>query len=449
MLKYGNTFQKLLIICLVLVLLCQSISAATVSVVSDASPYRYGDTRLFNDMDQITKQYQEIPDAVVFVGDMENIVDSLSIYGKTSAKHIPTFYTIGNHDINHEKDMLFYRNAFNNYSFNPNLGYATAPTTSYSVNIGNIHFIILNIYSDNTLNHNCDWFAPVGGLDDDDSCYKYSYSRGIVTSTAISWIRNDLSVLNRTEFPFVVIFTHEPLYSQLATLMKEYDVTAYINGHTHVSNLYKKEGIILANSGGIGDVIHESGSPATILYVSSNDTSFKIIRVTNKYNDTNWADSYSHYISKELAKPSSLVSTNIIKNPSFDLGKTYWTFYNNGAGSFNIINGTAKIQINSVGTNMQLYQYGISLKAGSEYQLNFSGYSNREHNITVKLIQHASPYTTSIKYPVLIGTENKNHIKTFKVPTSTLNARLVFWLSGTAKPGDINYFDNVSLNEVS
>ncbi|MDL5502887.1 MAG: carbohydrate binding domain-containing protein, partial [Candidatus Methanoperedens sp.] len=86
-------------------------------------------------------------------------------------------------------------------------------------------------------------------------------------------------------------------------------------------------------------------------------------------------------------------SVNLIQNPGFESGKTSWTFYTNGVGTFNAGppayagNNSAKITLTTVGTNMQLYQSGINLEPNTLYQLSFAAYSNTGHDIRVRLFK--------------------------------------------------------------
>ncbi len=151
--------------------------------------------------------------------------------------------------------------------------------------------------------------------------------------------------------------------------------------------------------------------------------------------------------------------TNLIQNPGFESGRPPWEFYTNGTGGFSddaAGDGSphaARLDISNGGTNVQLYQPGLTLKEGARYRLSFKAYSNGGHDLRVYIHKHGAPYTN-------YGIEEwgcdltggwKSFILEFKARniSGTVNdARLRFWLAPYATAGDRYFVDDVVLEEV-
>jgi hypothetical protein len=148
----------------------------------------------------------------------------------------------------------------------------------------------------------------------------------------------------------------------------------------------------------------------------------------------------------------------VIMNPGFESGTASWLFYTNGKGTFTATSpgyeGTkaARVALNSDGTNIQLYQAGISLEPDTRYRLSFSAYSTNGHDIIVNLIEHGSPYTKyGLEYTANLGTSWQTFSTEFTTQgfTGTVNdGRLMFWLAPFAGAGDIYFIDDVKLEKV-
>ena len=151
-------------------------------------------------------------------------------------------------------------------------------------------------------------------------------------------------------------------------------------------------------------------------------------------------------------------STNLIRNPGFESGTASWLFYTNGIGSFSIIspghteNNASKIALGSVGTNMQLYQTGITLDANTRYRLSFAAYSSTGHDMVVRLLKHGSPYTIyAPDFRPNLGTSWQTFTTEFNTTgfAGTVNdGRLMFYFAGFAAAGDTYYIDDVRLEKV-
>ncbi|MDD5688276.1 MAG: carbohydrate-binding protein [Elusimicrobia bacterium] len=153
------------------------------------------------------------------------------------------------------------------------------------------------------------------------------------------------------------------------------------------------------------------------------------------------------------------VSTNIVKNPGFESGKTSWLYYAGAGGSFTAstpgYTGTyaGKCTVTAASTNIQLYQTGISLKSGTKYRLSFSGYSTTGNDVSVRIFKHVSPYTSySVSKTFNLTTSWQKFTTEFIATgfTGTVSdGRLQFWFASYAKAGDVYYIDDVQLEEVS
>ncbi len=162
-----------------------------------------------------------------------------------------------------------------------------------------------------------------------------------------------------------------------------------------------------------------------------------------------------------LAGTTSTASAqNVVVNPGFESGTKPWLFYTNGAGSFT--NGAAgagstyaaRVGITTQGSNVQLYQPGLSLEPNTQYTLTFKAYSNTGHDVAVSVLKHVSPYTSyGLSKQVFDLT---TAWKTFSVQFTTKNfggtvsdARLMFALQSYDANGDVYYFDDATLSKAS
>ena len=152
-------------------------------------------------------------------------------------------------------------------------------------------------------------------------------------------------------------------------------------------------------------------------------------------------------------------SANLVKNPSFEVGTDPWKFYTSARGTF-AADGLGPDGshaghgvIRTTGSNVQVYQSGIPLKAGVRYRLSFKAYSTTGHLLQVFIHKHGDPYTDY----GLDGWEPEvtTSWKTFSTEFTAENfadsvndARLRFWLSPYAQAGDQYFLDDVDLEEV-
>lgn len=151
-------------------------------------------------------------------------------------------------------------------------------------------------------------------------------------------------------------------------------------------------------------------------------------------------------------------ATSALSNPGFETGTTGWNFFTDGTGSYNTIQpgfeGTnaARLTITTTGTNIQLFQSGVTLKANTNYTLSFAAYSSNGRDIAIALQKHTTPFTVYGLNNVLIdlGTGWNTHTLTFTTTgfTGTVNdGRFRFVVNSYATAGTVYYIDNVLLYE--
>ncbi len=145
-----------------------------------------------------------------------------------------------------------------------------------------------------------------------------------------------------------------------------------------------------------------------------------------------------------------------IMNPGFESGTTSWLFYTSGTGSFTAVspgyagNNAAKLAFGSSGTNIQLYQTGVTLEQNTRYRLSFAAYSSTGHDMTVRLFKHVSPYTSYMPdFSANLGPSWQTFTTEFTTSgIGTVNdGRFVFWLAGFAAAGDTYYIDDIRLEK--
>ena len=157
-----------------------------------------------------------------------------------------------------------------------------------------------------------------------------------------------------------------------------------------------------------------------------------------------------------IISPTPTPTTSIINN-GFESGTTSWMFYTSGTGTFSIAspgyegNNAASLAFSSSGTNIQLYQNGITLEPNTLYRLSFTAYSTTGHDVTVNMVRAPVYLDYGLSYTANLGTNWQTFTTEFTTKgfTSTVNdGRLQFWLTPFAAAGDTYYIDNVRLEKV-
>lgn len=174
---------------------------------------------------------------------------------------------------------------------------------------------------------------------------------------------------------------------------------------------------------------------------------------------SNSAGSVTSQAAVLVVNKTTPATSNAVTNGTFENGTTGWTFYTNGAGSYATAgpgssgSGLAmQVSVTTEGTNVQLYQYGITLQPNTSYQLSFDAYSSTGHDVAVSVSRHVSPYTNyglnGQVFNLTTGWQNFTVTFTTSGFSSTVSdARLWFWMAPYDASGDKFYFDNVQLAE--
>lgn len=151
-------------------------------------------------------------------------------------------------------------------------------------------------------------------------------------------------------------------------------------------------------------------------------------------------------------------AVNLISNGGFESGVIApWTFWDPAVLTFSIVspgnegNYAAMIKLKSIGSNMQLYQYPVSMEPNTRYRLSFAANSTYGGDITVRLIKHVGGTPYAPDFSPLIETYWQTFSTEFTSSGSAMNdARLMFWFVGRgARAGEAYFIDNVQLEKVS
>ena len=163
---------------------------------------------------------------------------------------------------------------------------------------------------------------------------------------------------------------------------------------------------------------------------------------------------YSTYSNIDSATTGACDGPNVLLNPGFEEGKSSWSFYTNGGGSFSATtpayNGSAaaRLSFTSTGSNMQLFQNNVPLKPFTDYTLSFYAYSNTGHDLSVALLKQSSPYTNYglSSDPLNLSTAWQHFSIDFSTSgfaTNVNDGRLRFWFAGMAIANDTYHIDDV------
>lgn len=155
-----------------------------------------------------------------------------------------------------------------------------------------------------------------------------------------------------------------------------------------------------------------------------------------------------------------LPGEDVIINSGFEAGEDSWNFYTNGVGEF-LVGATdsyeglssAKIAIDTVGTNVQLNQINVSLEANTDYRLTFAAKSNSGHDFKVSIFKDVKPYTNYGLPSTVVNVMTfwSEHVIEFTTPdlgAPVNDARLMFWFVNHAQTGDEYWLDNVVIEKV-
>ncbi|MFN0158704.1 MAG: immunoglobulin domain-containing protein [Bacteroidota bacterium] len=207
------------------------------------------------------------------------------------------------------------------------------------------------------------------------------------------------------------------------------------------------------NGGNIGGATNSSyTTPPTTLANSGEKFSCFISNIAG---DTLSND--AELIVTEVPPPSA----NVLLNGGFESGSGNWTFYTNGSGNYAVVpspiveaGNVARLTINTIGSNTQFYQSGVTLDANTNYTLTFSAYSSDARDLAVSLQQHVSPNTNYGLNNVLFNLTSGWQTFTIQFNTTgfagtVTDGRLRFVLNNYPLAGSIYFIDDVVLQKTS
>jgi len=191
-------------------------------------------------------------DFMISPGDVEPQHEAFKLIKEILGEDYPWYPAIGNHEIEHEEYVEWFREYNNGGNTLPNIvniGPEGCEETTFSFDWKNCHFIVLNEYYD--------------GLSD-------MGTDGQIVPELLNWLENDLKSNNK-QFCFVI--GHEPINPQpdmesgrvrhrgdsldqypISTmkffqLLKKYNIKAYIHGHNHSTSIVKLNGVWMLDAG--------------------------------------------------------------------------------------------------------------------------------------------------------------------------------------------------------
>lgn len=158
--------------------------------------------------------------------------------------------------------------------------------------------------------------------------------------------------------------------------------------------------------------------------------------------------------------PCEPSSSNVILNPSFETGKTYWKISSTGTAAFATTGpaqhcaSAAKVALSRPGTNSQLFQTGVTLQPNTSYRLRFAAYSSGGRDLSLFLQKHTSPSTNYglKKMQVDLSTGWRTYSISFTTPNfggSVNDGRLRFSFTPFAATGDVYWVDSVELTQAN
>jgi hypothetical protein len=235
-----------------------------------AGPGRYDTPQYFRGAAQAIAALH--PDFLVVPGDLDPVPGVHWTITQTLGAAYPWYPLVGNHELPGEGDETNYGDnmrvlrTFDYGVVNP--GPAGCPTTTYSFDYANAHFVMLNEY--------CDAAGDTA-------------TNGDIPDPLYDWLAADLSAADSEH---IFVFGHEPAYPQpdadngrlrhqydslnehpanrdrFWALLRDRRVTAYICGHTHNYSAVQIDGVWQIDAGharGLGD--DEARSTFVIVYV--------------------------------------------------------------------------------------------------------------------------------------------------------------------------------------
>lgn len=149
------------------------------------------------------------------------------------------------------------------------------------------------------------------------------------------------------------------------------------------------------------------------------------------------------------------IPNNVVQNFGFDAGNNSWKFHTNGSAALSVEEGNlcgpaARVEISQPGTNVQLYQHGLTLEANTTYRLRFAAKSNSSRDLAVFVHKHGPRYDNYGLRNFEVDLSNEWRWFETEFTTSgfsgvTNDARIRLWLAPYDAAGDVYWIDQVIL----
>jgi len=240
--------RVLYICCILLLISCATTSSAIIKDTEHeelsfimAADWRHFATERYHSSEYLRGALEAIDEVgkgsfMVSPGDLDPVAASIDLITRILGEDYPWYPVNGNHEIEDMADMEALRNINAGGNSLPNVvnsGPTGSLETMFSFDYGNCHFIVLNQYFDGKSDMGTD---------------------GDIVPETLEWLENDLKMNKK---PYVFVVGHEPLISipdlsngrirhvgdsldqyprkayKFYKLMMEYNVVAYLCGHTH------------------------------------------------------------------------------------------------------------------------------------------------------------------------------------------------------------------------
>lgn len=211
---------------------------STIVCIGDARPTssEHGSSgwqKLTPDLNQIVPQSPtKSCDAIFCIGDFDKVKDTQRSFAASTINNIPHYYVVGNHEItDDDPDYVKGLYPYQNYKIPLNPGPSGTEKTTYSMDIGDIHIINVNIY----------WDGSSGEFK----------TGGSIPQKLYDWISEDLT---STTKKWKIVLLHEPMYpfkrhvgdsldanksnrDKFQKLLEDKKVSIVYAAHTHYSHV--------------------------------------------------------------------------------------------------------------------------------------------------------------------------------------------------------------------
>ena len=168
---------------------------------------------------------------------------------------------------------------------------------------------------------------------------------------------------------------------------------------------------------------------------------------------------------KEFHVFSGGTGANAISNSDFESGLSPWKFYSDGSAVLTTETrsdggNSGRLKVFTPGTNVQVYQKGLTIYPNTKYRLTFDARSDNDntgadHDMDVYLHKHRPPFTNYGLNGQHITLKNSWNSYTIEFTTTNFasnpvnDGRLRFWYGPYDAAQDKFYLDNVKLTPIA